>query len=136
MPVMPGTSELKEATGEFDFAVDGGAIGTITLRSRKNLSTGNDIPAGSVIVDGYVEIDTGFTSGGAATVAAGAETTADLVAATVASGSPWSAPGRYSLIETGAGALTAKTTVRRFVTLTIAVAALTAGKGRVVTFYR
>lgn len=136
MPVMPGTHELKEATGEFDFAVDGGAVSTITLRSPRGVSTGNDIPMGSVIEGGYIEVDTGFTSGGSATVSAGAETSAGLLAATAVSTTPWSTPGRYSVIPAFTGATTVKTTARRSITLTIAVAALTAGAGRVVVFYR
>lgn len=135
MPVMPGTHELKEATGEFDFAVDGGAVSTITLRSPRGVSTGNDIPAGSVVLSGYVEIDTGFT-GATATVAASVESAGDLVAATLATGAPWSTTGLKSEIPAGTGATAIKTTVKRSITFTIAVAALTAGKGRVVVFYR
>lgn len=136
MPVMPGTHELKEATGEFDFAVDGGAVSTITLRSPRAVSTGNDIPAGSVIEGGYVEVDTGFTSGGAATLAASLESAGDLVAATVVSGAPWSTTGRKAVIPVFTAAASVKTTVKRSITVTVAVAALTAGAGRVVLFYR
>lgn len=136
MPIMPGTHELKEAAGEFDFAVDGGAISTITLRSPKNVSTGNDIPVGSVIESGYVQVDTAFTSGGAATVAVTAESAGDIVAAAAVSGAPWSTTGVKSIIPAGTGATAVVTTARRFLTVTIAAATLTAGKGRVVVFFR
>lgn len=136
MSIMAGTTALKEAAGEFDFAVDGGAVSTITLRSKKNVSTGNTIPAGSVIMGGYVEVDTVFTSGGAATVAITAESAGDLVAAAAVSGAPWSTTGRKSQIPAFTGATTVKTTARRSITLTIAAATLTAGAGRVVVFYR
>ena len=40
MPVMEGTRRLKEAKGEFDFAVDGGLIGSFTLRADAQDSLG------------------------------------------------------------------------------------------------
>jgi hypothetical protein len=134
MAVIEGTPAFKEASGEYDFAVDGGAIGTLTLRS--NSSTGNTIPAGSVILGGYVEIDTAFTTGTAATMALGAEATGDLVAATVVSGAPYSTTGRKSVIPVFTGASSVKTTVARALTAVIATGTVTAGKGRVVVFYR
>lgn len=130
MAVSEGTKGLKEAAGEYDFAVDGGAVSTITLRGD------NGIPAGSVILGGYVEVDTAVTSGGAATVSVGTEGAADIVAAAVVSGAPWSTTGRKSVIPVFTGATTVKTTVARAITIAIAVAALTAGKFRVVLFYR
>ena len=136
MPIIEGTTGLKTAIGEFDFAVDGGAVGTITLRAQPTDATGNEIPAGSVITGGYIEVDTPFTSGGAATVSAGSEAAADLQAAAAVSGAPWSSTGRKSIVPAGTGATSVKTTAKRALTLTVAVAALTAGKGRVVVFYR
>lgn len=136
MSVMPGTHTLKEATGEYDFAVDGGAVSTITLRAAPSYSVGNDIPIGSVIEGGYVEVDTAVTSGGSATVAVNSEGAGDLVAAAAISGAPWSTTGRKSLIPAFTGAASVKTTAARQLAITIATAALTAGKFRVVVFYR
>ena len=137
MPIIPGTHGLKEAVGEFDFAVDGGAVSTITLRSPAGLSTGNDIPAGSVIVDGYIEVDTAFTSADStATVAVNSQGAGDLLAAAAVSGAPWSTTGRKAIIPVGTTATSVKTTAARSIAFTIAVQALTAGKGRVVVFYR
>ncbi len=136
MPVIEGTTGLKTCIGEFDFAVDGGAIGTITLRAQPGDATGNEIPAGSVIVSGYIEVDTPFTSGGAATVAATAEAAGDLQTAAAVSGAPWSTAGRKNVTPAATGATSVKTTVRRNLTLTIAAAALTAGKGRVVVMFK
>ena len=45
MPIAEGTRALKTYTGEWDFAKDGGAISTITLRSEDG-----PIPTGSVIL--------------------------------------------------------------------------------------
>lgn len=134
MPVIEGSTGLKEASGEYSFAADGGAVGAITLRSGN--SAGNGIPGGSVILGGYIEVDTAVTSGGAATISVGSEGAADLLAATAISGAPWSTTGRKSVIPVFTGVTTVKTTVARSLTITIATAALTAGAFRVVVFYR
>lgn len=134
MPVIEGSAGLKEAAGEYSFAVDGGAVSTITLRGGG--SAGNGIPSGSVILGGYIEVDTAVTSGGAATISVGSEGAADLLAAAAISGAPWSTTGRKSVIPVFTGASSVKTTAARSITITIATAALTAGVFRVVVFYR
>lgn len=134
MPIIEGTRGMKTASGEYDFAVDGGAIGAITLRPSPGGD--NTIPAGSVIYAGYLEIDTLFTTGTAATMAISAEAANDIVAATVVSGAPYSTTGRKSIIPVATGASTVKTTVARSLVATIAVGTVTAGKGRVVVLYR
>lgn len=136
MPVMPGTTALKSAQGEYDFAVDGGAVSTITLRSAGGSSVGNEIPAGAVITGGYIEVDTILTSGGSATVAANSEGAGDLLAAAAFGGAPWSTTGRKSIIPAGTGATSVKTTATRNLAIAIATAALTAGKFRIVVMYR
>lgn len=136
MPVMEGTRGLKEARGEYDFAVDGGAVGAITLRSAPGDSNGNDIPAGSLIMGGYVEVDTAVTSDGEATVAVSAEAAGDLVTAAAVSGAPWSTTGRKAVTPVFTAATGVKTTERRSLAVAVAAAALTAGKFRVVVFYR
>ena len=134
MPVIEGTTGLKSTLGEYDFTVDGGAVSTITLRSGD--SRGNTIPAGAVVVGGYLEVDTVVTSGGAATLGVSAEAAGDLLAPTVVSGAPWSSTGRKSIIPAFTGATSVKTSATRSLQVTVAVAALTAGKFRVVVFYR
>jgi hypothetical protein len=134
MPIIEGTTRLKTAVGEYDFAVDAGAIGTITLRSGD--SFGNTVPAGSVITGGYVEVDTLFTTGTSATMALQLEGAGDLVAATIVSGAPYSTTGRKSVIPAGTGATSVKTTVARALTAVIATGTVTAGKLRVVVLYR
>jgi len=136
MPVIEGTTTVKTAAGEYDFAVDGGAVGTITLRGSGGASMGNQIPSGSVITGGYIEVDTPVTSGGSATVAVSVEGAADLQAAAAVSGAPWSTTGRKSIIPAGTGATSVKASTSRSITVTIATAALTAGAFRVVVFYR
>ncbi len=132
MPTMEATRGLKEAKGEYDFAVDGGAVGTITLRSDGPDSIGNDIPAGAVIMGGYLEVDTAVVSA-TGTVAVQAEAAGDLLAAT---GQAGLTIGRKSLVPVFTGATSVKTTARRNMQIVIGTAVLTAGKFRVVVFYR
>lgn len=136
MPVMEGTRGLKEARGEYDFAVDGGAVSTITLRSAPSDSNGNEIPSGSVIMGGYIEVDTALTSGGSATVAVNSEGAGDLTTAAAFGGAPWSTTGRKAITPVMTIATSVKTTARRNLAITVATAALTAGKFRVVVWYR
>lgn len=136
MAPIENTRRLKEAKGEYDFAVDGGAVGALTLRAAADDELGNTIPIGAVILGGWLEVDTPLTSGGAATVAVTSEASGDLVAAAAVSGAPWSTAGRKSLLPAFTGASTLKTTVARSLAIAIATAALTAGKFRVVVIYR
>lgn len=135
MPIMEGTHRVKRARGEYDFAVDGGAVSTIVLRADVADSIGGNIPNGAVILGGYIEVDTILASGGAATVAVNAEAAGDLLAAAAFNGAPWSTTGRKSIIPAFTGATTVKTTAARNVAIAIAGAALTAGKFRVVVEY-
>jgi hypothetical protein len=136
MAVIETTRTTKSAVGEYSFATDGGAVGSITLRSASSDALGNSIPSGSVIMSGYIEVDTAVTSGGAGTVAVTLEGAGDLLAAAAVSGAPWSTTGRKSIIPVGTGAASVKTTAARSLVVTIATAALTAGVFRVVVFYR
>lgn len=105
---------------EHDFAVDGGAVGTITLRGGK-------LPKGAVVTGGILRIKTSYTSGGSATVALHAVGAGDILAATAV----------YSLtaglmdtvpVNTAATSVGPTTAAGTPITATIAVAALTAGK--------
>lgn len=127
-----GASELglglrKPAVGLYDFAVEGGATGDITLR-------GDSIPSGAVIVDALLDVETVVTSAGAATLAIKTEGAADINAADVVSGAPWSTTGakRADLTATTAPV---KTTAKRSIVATVGTAALTAGKFKVVVWY-
>jgi hypothetical protein len=133
MPIIEGTTQLKVARGEYSFATDGGAVSTITLRGAGAL--GGQVPSGSIIIGGYIEVDTILASGGSATVAVGLESTTDLLAATAFGSAPWSSTGRKSVIPVGTGVTTVKATASRSITITIATAALTAGIFRVVLEY-
>lgn len=102
---------------DYDFAVHGGAVGAIPL--------GVSLPNKAIIQRGYGDIITAFTStGGTGTIALGANTTNDLLAAVDAD----TLANRFELIPVGTAVTMVKTTAAREITLTVAVAAITAGK--------
>ena len=127
MPMMPGTKRLKVWQGDYDFAVDGGAQSTITLRSVDGA-----LPLGAVITEGYLDVLTACLSA-TGTMALNSEGAADLLAATAQAGLTL---GRKSLIPVATGATSVKTTAERAPAVTIATAAFTAGKFSLVLFYR
>lgn len=129
-PVIEGTARLKTVQAEYDFAVDGGAVGSITLRSVDG--QGNEVPNGSVIEMGYIDVLTACLSA-TGTMALASEAAADILAATAQAGLTL---GRKSVIPVGTGATAVKMTAKRSLVLTIATAAFTAGKFRVVLFYK
>ena len=123
MPYSGGYPEgqgLKWVRGRYDFAVDGGATGTIAITSEK-------IPSGAIILGGVLEVDTALASGGSATVAVKVEGAADTIAVTAFDASPWSSTGRKSVIPAFTGAASLKTTAARDISVVIAAAALTGG---------
>jgi hypothetical protein len=134
MPIIEGSTKLKTWIGEYDFAIDGGAISTIPLRSNSGA-----IPAGADIVSGYIDVITQLTSGGAATIGVNAEAAGDLVAA--ATGVATYTAGRKNVLPADAsGSATAKNSIRttaaRVPAITVAAFALTAGKMRLVLNWR
>lgn len=131
MSIAEGTRALKSWVGEYDFAVDGGAIGTIVLRSNDG-----PIPSGSYISQAVLDILTAFTTGSAATAAVTVEAANDVVSATVVSGAPYSTTGLKSTILVGTGATMLKTSAARSPSIVIAVGTVTAGKCRLVLEYR
>ena len=131
MAVIEGTRQPKTWRGEYDFAVDGGAIGTITLRSNDG-----PIPNGSYVETGILDVQTLLTTGTAATGALQVEGANDLVSATVVSGAPYSTTGLKSLVPVGSGATSIKTTAGRSPAFVIATGTVTAGKFSLILLYR
>jgi hypothetical protein len=126
MAIIEGTTKLKTVVAAYDFAVDGGAVGTITLRGD------NSIPAGSVITGGFIDVETACASA-TGTMALQAEGAGDILAAT---GQAGLTVGRKSVVPAGTGATSVKTTAARSLQVVIATAAFTAGKFTVTLFYR
>lgn len=128
------TAAFKYYVGEYDFAVDGGAISTIPLRA--GAGSHGPIPANAVVVGGYLEVLTLFTTGTAATAALTVEGANDLQTATIVSGAPYSTTGIKSIVPAFTGATAIKTTVARSPSIVIATGTITAGKARLVLVYR
>lgn len=111
---------------EYDFAKDGGAVGDITLR-------GGDIPANAIVDFGLVDVVTAVTSDGSATCALKLVDAADVLAATGKASFTLNATLATKQLKSAATAI--KTTARKVPVMTVAVAALTAGKIRLVLEY-
>jgi len=123
---MDGTYDYGRGSSLYDFSVDGGAIGGMSL-------TGDNIPDNATITRAWYEVITAFTSGGAATVAFGVSVhdTTGLKAATAYNDASY-AVGYGDMIPDGTATnFTTKTTGRRDIWMIIAGAALTGGKVRV-----
>lgn len=120
--------DVKVAVAEYDFAKDGGLVSTINLR-------GDQIPSGAIIINALIDVRTILTSGGAATVAINTEGAGDVQAATAFNASPYSTatPKRGGAMN--GTATPVKTTAKRPIQATIAAAALTAGKFKVIVNY-
>jgi hypothetical protein len=118
---------VKVARARFDFAVDGGAVGDITLR-------GDSLPAGAIVLNAYTDVTTAPTSGGSATVALKLASAADLNAADAIAGAPYT-QGVHNLDKMTAGGTRLKLAAAQSVKATVAVAALTAGKFDVLVEY-
>ena len=126
MGIIEGTTRPKSVTAAYDFAVDGGATGTITLRGD------NAIPAGSVITGGFIDIETSCASA-TGTIAVQAEGAGDILATSLEAALT---SGRKSVVPAGTGATSVKTTAARNIKIVIATAAFTAGKFTVTLFYK
>lgn len=116
----------------YDFAIDGGAISAITLRSED----GRQIPLGAYITDALICIETGFTTGTAATASLGTEGAADVQAATVVSGAPYSTTGGKRGSALTATSAAVKTTALRDLVMTVATGTITAGKMKVILNFK
>lgn len=112
---------------EYDFALDGGAIGTIALR-------GNRLPLGAVVTSGMIHVNTAVTSGGACTTTLGINTAVDVLASTLKGAQTLDAILDVVPVGTAATAILAATGGLG-VTMTIGVAAITAGKFTVALEY-
>ncbi len=106
------------AVFEYDFALHGGAISTITVGPKL-------LPAGAIIMDGVIHVKTACTSGGSATVAIHALSSEDIVAATAVASLTLNA--LLDVVPVGTAATMLRCTAATQLSFVIATAALTAG---------
>lgn len=93
---------------------------------------GVTLPAFAIVVGGFFDVNTLFTSAGGntGTIAISVEAANDIQAAVAVSGAPYSSIGRKAIVPKAntPESTAVKTTVAREITCTVAVQALTAGK--------
>lgn len=112
-----GLQASRVARVVYDFATDGGAVGSINL--------GAILPIKAVVKNAFLDVVTAMTSaGGAGTIRLDSEAAGDLLAAVDAD----TLSGRVQGVPTGAVATMKKMTAARQLVVTIGVEALTAGK--------
>jgi len=101
----------------YDFATDGGEVGDIDL--------GGALPAGAVILDGLLVVTEAVTGGENATIALKAKTANDILAAAVLGTN--GTEGAHDIVASGAANKAIVLAEETDITLTVGVAALTAG---------
>ena len=113
----PLEGRVHLALFEYDFAKLGGAVGTITVGPKL-------LPPAAVVMDGFINVITDFTSGGSATLQIKAVGTDDVLASTAVA----SLTGLLDVVPDGTAANMILTTAYTQLTFTIGTAAMTAGK--------
>lgn len=120
---------LKVIQFTFDTAgVDSSGVSNKTVAAH---GTGVKLPAHSIIVGGFVDTNTAFTSENTtATIAIHIESANDIISAAQINGSPGSAIGRKAIAPKAhtPESTSVKTTEEREIKVTIGTEALTAGK--------
>jgi hypothetical protein len=120
-----GILNLKVARFTFD-------AGVADNQGTGNHLTGLSLPANAIVVGGFIDVNTPFTSANAnnGTISIGVESQVDILAAAPVSGAPYSSIGRKAIIPhvNTPESTAVKTTAAQAVTVVVAVSALTAGK--------
>lgn len=117
-----GLGVVGNAKMTYDFAVDGGAISTITPANSPT------IPQKAIILGGVIDITTTVAAGAGATIALGLGSGAQVAALKAATGFATYTAGLVALIPVFTAATAYKVTAAARLTLTIATNTVTAGK--------
>ncbi len=121
------SSNKKVAYYRYNFAKHDGAVGAISV-------PGDPIPAGAIICGGRIHVTEALTSGGSATIAIEALSTADLKAATAVATYALNAILATIPVNTAASDIRVTANITALV-FTVAVAALLTGKAVVALDY-
>lgn len=120
---------LQVATFTFDAGqLDHNGVANTTVAAHP---TEVELPAHAIVVGGFFDVNTVFTStNSTATIAISVEAANDIQTAAAVSGAPYSTIGRKAIVPKAntPESTSVKTTVARHITCTVAVQALTAGK--------
>jgi hypothetical protein len=123
-----GVGNLRVARFEFDGAVnDSAGVSNLTVAAH---GTGVTIPAHSIIVGGFVDVNTAFTGESNAALAIHVQAANDIISSAAVSGAPYSTIGRKAIVPKAntPESTSVKTTAAREITCTVATAALLTGK--------
>lgn len=118
MQNVPLAGRLGWAVFEYDFALHGGAVSTITVGPKL-------LPAGAIVMDGVIHVKTAPTSGGSATVALHLLSSEDILAATAIASLTLNS--LHDTVPVGTAATMLRCTAATQLSVVIATAALTAG---------
>lgn len=120
-----GLGNLRVARFVFDCAV----AANLPIGAH---GVGVTLPIHAIVVGGFVDVNTAFTSAGgnAGTIAISVEAANDIISAAAVSGAPYSTIGRKAIVPKAntPESTSVKATAAREITCTVAVQALTAGK--------
>jgi len=124
-----GLGNLRVARFLYDGAgLDSAGVSNLTVAAHP---TGVTLPANAIVVGGFFDVNTLFTSAaGTATIAISVEGANDIQTAAAVSGAPYSTIGRKAIVPKAntPESTAVKTTVARLITCTVAVQALLTGK--------
>lgn len=115
--------QVRLVTATYDFAINGGAIGTFNLLNPDTRQPVR-LPKGAIIIDCIIDVLTAGTTSASGTMALTSQGAGDIKAALAAA----SYTGRVACIPVGTAATAIKLTADRTLTYTIATGALTNGK--------
>lgn len=126
-----GLGNLRVARFVFDTAAkdSGGTVANTTIAAH---GTGVKLPIHAIVVGGFVDVNTAFTSASSntGTIAISVEGANDIISAAAVSGAPYSTIGRKAIVPKAntPESSSVKCTAEREITCTVAIATLTAGK--------
>jgi hypothetical protein len=123
-----GIGNLRVARFTYDTAGnDSAGVSNKTVAAH---GVGVTIPIYAIVVGGFVDVNTVFTSGGSGTLAISIEGANDIISAAAVSGAPYSTIGRKAITPKAntPESTSVKASAAREITCTVATAALTAGK--------
>lgn len=123
-----GLGNLRVARFTFDTAdTDSAGAANTAIGAH---GSGVTIPANAIVVGGFFEVNTAFTTSASGTLAIHVQSANDIQTATIVSSAPFSSTGRKAIVPKAntPESTSIKLTADREITCTVATGALTAGK--------